>query len=98
MPEHARQANIPMSRVDGNAAAGPLGEILRIDITTAVATCRHCGDAAALSEAIVERDAEGVIMLCRSCGHTLVTYISRAGRQYLEFAGLKSLTAASSRS
>ena len=96
MPEHAQQTNIPVSRVDGNAAAGPLGEILSIDITTAVGTCRHCGTAAPLSEAVVERDAEGVIVLCRPCGHTLVTYISRDGRQYLEFAGLKSLNAASS--
>jgi flavoprotein len=94
MPEHARQANVPVSRVDGNAAAGPLGEILRLDITTAVGTCRHCSAASPLSEAIVERDAEGVIVLCRSCGHTLVTYISRDGRQYLEFAALLSLDAA----
>ena len=94
MPEHAQQANLPVSRFDGNAAAGPLGEVLRLDITTAVGTCRHCSTAAALSEAIVERDADGVIVLCRSCGHTLVTYISRDGRQYLEFAGLLSLDAA----
>ncbi|MBF4635103.1 hypothetical protein ITJ38_11870 [Agreia pratensis] len=92
MPQHAQQVNVPVSRVDGNAAAGPLGEILRLDITTAIGTCRHCGSAAPLSEAIAERDAAGVIMLCRSCGHTLVTYISRAGRQYVEFAGLKSLS------
>jgi hypothetical protein len=96
MPEHAQQANVPVSRVDGNAAAGPLGEVLRLDVTTAVGTCRHCGSAAALSEAIVERDDDGVILLCRSCGHTLVTYIRRAGQQYLEFAGLLSLTTAAS--
>jgi flavoprotein len=94
MPEHAHQANVPVNRVDGNAAAGPLGEVLRLDVTTAIGTCRHCSTAAALSEAIVERDAEGVIVLCRSCGHTLVTYIKREGRQYLEFAGLLSLDAA----
>ncbi|KQM59567.1 MULTISPECIES: DUF6510 family protein [unclassified Agreia] len=94
MPEHAHQVNVPVTRVDGNAAAGPLGEILRLDITTAVGTCRHCGSAGPLSEAIVERDDDGVILLCRTCGHTLVTYLSRAGRQYLEFAGLKSLSTA----
>jgi hypothetical protein len=94
MPEHAHQADVPVSRVDGNAAAGPLGEILRLDITTAVGTCRHCSTASALSEAVVERDADGVIVLCRSCGHTLVTYLSRDGRQYLEFAGLLSLSTA----
>jgi hypothetical protein len=94
MPDHGRQANAPVSRVDGNAAAGPLGEILRVDVTTAVGTCRHCTTSAALSEAIVERDAEGVIVLCRNCGHTLVTYINRDGRQYLEFAGLLSLNSA----
>jgi hypothetical protein len=35
-----------------------------------------------------------VIVLCRNCGHTLVTYINRDGRQYLEFAGLLSLNSA----
>ena len=94
MPEHAHQVNVPVTRVDGNAAAGPLGEILRLDITTAIGTCRHCDSAGPLSEAIVERDDHGVILLCRTCGHTLVTYLSRAGRQYLEFAGLKSLSTA----
>ncbi|SMQ71153.1 DUF6510 family protein [Agreia sp. VKM Ac-1783] len=94
MPEHAHQVDVPVTRVDGNAAAGPLGEILRLDITTAIGRCRHCGSAAPLSEAIVERDDDGVILLCRSCGHTLVTYLSRAGRQYLEFAGLLSLSTA----
>lgn len=94
MPEHAHQADLPVNRVDGNAAAGPLGEILRLDITTAVGTCRHCATSATLSEAVVERDAEGVIVLCRTCGHTLVTYINRDGRQYLEFAGLLSLNTA----
>jgi hypothetical protein len=98
MPDHGRQANAPVSRVDGNAAAGPLGEILRLDITTAIGTCRHCSATAALGDAIVERDAEGVIVLCRSCGHTLVTYISRDGRQYLEFAGLLSLNTATATS
>ena len=94
MPEHAHQVDVPVTRVDGNAAAGPLGEILRLDITTAIGTCRHCGSSSPLSEAIVERDDDGVILLCRSCGHTLVTYLSRAGRQYLEFAGLLSLSTA----
>jgi hypothetical protein len=98
MPEHAHPEGLPVSRVDGNAAAGPLGEILSLDITTAVGTCRHCSTAAALSESIVERDADGVIVLCRSCGHTLVTYISRDGRQYLEFAGLLSLNTATATS
>ncbi|CAD6008199.1 DUF6510 family protein [Agreia sp. COWG] len=94
MPTHGEQTTIPVKRVDGNAAAGALGEILRLDVTTAVAECRHCTASAALADAIVEQDAEGTIVLCRSCGHTLLTYVSREGRRYVEFAGLASLTSA----
>jgi hypothetical protein len=38
---------------DGNALAGPLQEVLRVDFTTAVGRCTACGRTAAMAEARV---------------------------------------------
>ena len=46
-------------RLDGNAAAGVLGELLAVDPTIAVSTCAHCGAPARLAEHLVYGDAPG---------------------------------------
>jgi len=42
-----------MNHVDGNALAGPLSEVFRDDITTALGRCTSCGDVSVLAEALV---------------------------------------------
>ncbi len=78
-------------RVDGNAAGGLLLELFGQDMTGARATCAHCDHEAALADAVAEMDAAGVILLCRGCGHTLVTYLRAEGRRTLSIGGLASL-------
>jgi hypothetical protein len=65
----------PHPRLDGNAAAGILAEVFGRDMTLAGSTCRHCGRRGVVAQAIVELDDQGVILLCRSCGHTLLTAV-----------------------
>ena len=78
-------------RVDGNAAGGPLLEIFGRDMTAARATCGHCAHEAALADAVAEVDDAGMILLCRGCRHTLLTYLrSNAGRT-LAIGGLTRL-------
>lgn len=79
-------------RVDGNVAAGPLSDVFGIDITMVVGTCRHCGASAPLAEAVVEIDDEGLILLCRTCEHTMLTFVSRPDGRYLELPGLFGLS------
>jgi hypothetical protein len=79
-PEHPR--------LDGNAAAGILSEIFGRDTTLAEGACRHCGRIGPLAETIAEVDEAGVILLCRGCGHTLLTYVHAAGRTSLALPGL----------
>lgn len=78
-------------RVDGNAAGGLLLEIFGRDMTGARAACAHCEHEAALADAIAELDAAGVILLCRGCGHTLLTYLRRDRHASLAIGGLTQL-------
>lgn len=78
-------------RVDGNAAGGLLLELFGQDMTGARATCAHCDHEAALADAVAEMDAAGVILLCRGCGHTLLTYLCADERRTLSIGGLATL-------
>lgn len=78
-------------RVDGNAAGGELFAIFGRDMTTARATCAHCARAALVADAVAEVDADGVILLCRGCGHTLLSALRTGGRATLTVHGLTAL-------
>jgi uncharacterized protein DUF6510 len=58
MDEHA---------VDGNAIAGQLHQLLGREMTTARATCGHCGHAFVLGELVVYPRAPGPVARCRRC-------------------------------
>lgn len=88
---HPRTGAVDVGRVDGNAAAGPLGELFRVDVTVATAECAHCGSRGVLAETVAEIDDDGVIVLCRACGHTLLTLVESRGETVLEIAGLRAL-------
>jgi hypothetical protein len=82
---------IPVTRVDGNAAGGVLFEAFGRDMTAAEGTCRHCARTGLLAEAIAELDDAGVILLCRGCRHTLLTYVHAASAHTLALPGLAQL-------
>lgn len=78
-------------RVDGNAAGGRLLEIFGRDMTGARARCAHCTRVAMVADAAAEVDDTGVILLCRGCGHALLTYLRVGGRASLTIGGLTHL-------
>lgn len=79
------------TRIDGNALAGALGDLGDLDLTTATAECRACGAAEMLAAAVVERDDDGVIVICRSCTHTLFSLVWTRGRMRIELGSLAAL-------
>lgn len=83
-----RTGTVDVGRLDGNAAAGMLGELFRIDVTAAVVTCRRCGTRGPFAEVIAELDDDGLIVLCRGCRHTLFTYVRGATGPVLSVEGL----------
>jgi hypothetical protein len=66
---------VKVGRLDGNALAGLLGELFRVDITLARGTCGACGITSVLATAIVELDDTGAIVMCPGCRRTLFTVV-----------------------
>jgi len=77
--------------LDGNAAGGRLLEAFGRDMTGARATCGHCARAAALADAVAELDEACAILLCRGCGHTMLTILRTDDRVILATSGLAAL-------
>jgi hypothetical protein len=76
---------------DGNALAGPLQEVLRVDFTTAVGRCTACGRTAAMAEARVFDHAPGVVARCPACDQVLLRLVRGSGRAWLDLRGLSYL-------
>jgi hypothetical protein len=78
-------------RLDGNAAAGMLDEIFRIEATTAVATCASCGARGAVGEVHVYAHGPGVVMRCPSCGAVVMRFARIRGRMVADMRGVREL-------
>jgi Family of unknown function (DUF6510) len=78
-------------RLDGNAAAGALQEVLPFDATLAFATCAECGAHGELGGASAYLDAPGVVLRCASCESVLIRMARSDSRIWLELSGCASL-------
>jgi hypothetical protein len=74
--------------LDGNVLAGPLGELLAVDVTAAVGQCASCDARATLAEARVFTDAPGLVARCAACGAVLLRLVRAPGRAWLDVRGL----------
>ncbi|WP_427017591.1 DUF6510 family protein [Pseudarthrobacter sp. P1] len=95
-PRHEDQdiaaiAGNPIPHLDGNAAAGPLGELFRIDIIAAIGRCKHCGAVGAFGETAVYADAPGIVVRCSSCQGVLLRLVETPTRFWLDISGLSYL-------
>lgn len=81
----------PIPHVDGNATAGALSEVFRIDIIAALGRCRHCGSVKAFGEAMVFIDAPGIVVRCRDCQGVLLKLVETPTRYWLDLSGLSYL-------
>jgi hypothetical protein len=78
-------------RLDGNAAAGLLGEIFALELTTARSTCRGCGATAEVGALALYAHAPGAVLRCPGCEAVLMRVVRGGGRIWLELAGVRSL-------
>ncbi len=75
-------------RLDGNAAAGPLGEVFSFEVTTAHYGCEGCGSADRIGAAMVyEVRGLGTIVRCPSCDNALIRLAHNRGRYFLDLRG-----------
>jgi Family of unknown function (DUF6510) len=80
-------------RLDGNAAAGPLGEVFSFEVTTAEYACGGCGRAGRLGGAMVYEVRElGTIVRCPSCDNALIRLAHYRGRNVVDLRGTRYLT------
>jgi Family of unknown function (DUF6510) len=73
---------------DGSALAGPLQDLLRVDVTTAIGRCGNCGSTAAMGEVRVFDHAPGVVARCPACDQVLLRLVRGPGRAWLDLRGL----------
>jgi hypothetical protein len=78
-------------RLDGNAAAGLLGEIFVGDVTVWFGTCAACGLRAQLGAVHVYAHSPGVVLRCPRCEAVLMRIVQAESRYWLEVRGIRSL-------
>ncbi|WP_223624151.1 DUF6510 family protein [Microbacterium sp. EST19A] len=83
-----------MGTLDGNVLAGPIGDLLSFEPTTARGQCAGCGDVAVLAQAAVYGQPMGYVVRCRNCDDVLMVVVERGGRSSLNMPGLRWLEAA----
>jgi len=83
------------ARLDGNAAAGILGEVFVPDITTAVATCANCGTVRALGALLVYVHGMGTVLRCPSCDAAVLRVARTPTRLWLDPTGARLVVMAS---
>jgi Family of unknown function (DUF6510) len=81
-------------RLDGNAAAGALGEVFSFEATTAEYACGGCGRADRIGAAMVfEVRGLGTIVRCPRCDNVLIRLAHNRGRYWIDLRGIKYLQA-----
>ncbi len=77
--------------LDGNAAAGALGDLFAFDVTMAVTTCATCGDGRFVAELRAYLDAPGIVLRCASCGAAQIRVVRAGDRAWLDLRGVQAL-------
>ena len=78
-------------RLDGNAAAGTLGEVFSFEVTTAHYACEGCGRVAHIGEAMAYMTEIGTIVRCPSCDDALIRLAHNRGRRWIDLRGIRYL-------
>ena len=82
----------PMNYLDGNAAAGELGRIFAMDITSAEGQCANCGSKRRFAEAHLYVQCPGLVARCALCGHILLRLVNAQQHIFLDLRGMTCLT------
>ena len=80
-------------RLDGNAAAGTLGEVFSFEVTTAEYACGGCGRTGRLGEAMVYEVRQlGTVVRCPSCDNAVIRLAHIRERHIVDLRGMRYLT------
>ena len=76
-------------RLDGNAAAGALTEVLVGDATVIAETCGGCGTTTVMAEVHVYMDAPGTVLRCPGCDAVIMRVVRLPDRLVVDFPALR---------
>jgi Family of unknown function (DUF6510) len=79
-------------RLDGNAVAGMLDEVLRVEATTVIARCGSCSTEGALGAAVAYVQCPGVVLRCQGCNEVLMRFAQIRGHLVADMRGVGRLT------
>ncbi|SEG79603.1 hypothetical protein SAMN05444920_104725 [Nonomuraea solani] len=77
--------------LDGNALAGPLGEIFAVDVTAATGRCASCGLAGPVASLRVYGPDPGLVARCPGCEEVVLRLVRGPGTAWLDLRGTVSL-------
>jgi hypothetical protein len=86
--DKARKSAVPL---DGNAAAGLLGELFALDVTVATLTCGGCGAVAQVGEVRVYGGPMGAIFRCGACDTAVLRLARTPAGFWLDMRGARDL-------
>jgi len=78
-------------RVDGNAAAGLLGEVFALEATAAWTTCGGCGAIGQVGALLAYCHGMGAVLRCPGCDTAVVRVANAGGRWWLDLRGARSV-------
>ncbi|WP_049563790.1 DUF6510 family protein [Nonomuraea sp. SBT364] len=80
-----------IEHLDGNALAGPLGEIFAVDVTAATGRCASCGLAGPVASLRVYGPEPGLVARCPGCEEVVLRLVRGPGAAWLDLRGTISL-------
>jgi hypothetical protein len=78
-------------RLDGNAAAGLLGELFARDVTTARSTCNGCGAVESVGALHLYAHQMGAVLRCPGCDSVVLRMTRTATDFWLDASGARSI-------
>ena len=88
------EMNEESPHLDGNAAAGMLGEIFAVEMTSAQCTCAHCGHVAPLGGLMLYGGQVGAVLRCPTCEQVQMRVVripEHGGQYWIDLRGLSLL-------
>ncbi len=80
-------------RLDGNAAAGLLGELFPFEMTLAECTCAGCSMTSPVGALMMYRHGMGTVLRCPVCDTIEIRIANIRGRYWIDMRGMTSLRA-----
>jgi hypothetical protein len=78
-------------RLDGNAVAGLLSEVLAVEPTLGMASCAGCGTGNRMGALVAYMHGMGAVLHCPSCDALMLRLGKTPGRVWLDARGMQSL-------